>query len=99
VHAHEQDLRLLLRNRALHLRDRPQAFTSEAVCEHGNVDVDARVAEQIEGLGDVPGDRLLREDAFELGRKGAGRPVDVMLGDRVEDLGHGWSPVRIDGDR
>ena len=67
VDADEEHLGLFLHESPFHLGERLQPLASEPVREHGHEDVDRRIAEQIERLADVAGDRLLGEDARELG--------------------------------
>ena len=86
VHADEQHLGLLLRDRALGLAERLQALAGEAVDEHRHEDVDLRAAEQVGRLGDVAGDRLLREDARELALERLGGPLDVVARDGIENV-------------
>ncbi len=59
------------------------------MCKDRDENVDPRTTKQIDGFGDVPADRFLREDPSELVRQGIGRLIDVVLGDGVENLGHG----------
>jgi hypothetical protein len=42
--------------------------------------------EQVDGLGDVPRDRLAREDAFELTLERGGGLLDVLAGERIENI-------------
>ena len=64
--ADEEDLRNRLHDPPFRLAERLQTLARKAMSEHRDEDVDPRVAEQVERLGDVPLDRLLREDAREL---------------------------------
>jgi ArsR family transcriptional regulator len=67
--------------------------------EDRDVDVDLRVAEEILRVRHVAGNRLLREDPFELLGQPVGGLVDVVLRDRIERLRHSGPPsisTRID---
>src|SRR5918996_1221125 len=92
LNADKEHLRHVLAYGPLRLRERLQPLPREAVGEHGNEDVDLRLAEQILRLGHVAGDRLLREDARELLRQPLGGLVDVLLGDGIERLRHAGPP-------
>ena len=97
VHAHEQHLGLLLCDQAFGLTKRLQTFAGEAVREHGNVDSDLRLAEQVDGLGDEAGDRFARECSRELVLQRLGGLLDVLSGDGIEHLGHCCLLIRIVG--
>jgi hypothetical protein len=56
------------------------------VDEHRYEYVDPRLTEQLLRLGDVSGNRLARKDARELVREPIGGLLDVMSGDRIEDV-------------
>ena len=104
VDADEQHLGLLLHDHALGLAERLQPLAREPMGEHGDEDVDLRAAKQVGRLGDVTGDRLLREDPRELALQRLGRFLDVMPGDGIEHVDSRALVVMvassvIDGDR
>jgi hypothetical protein len=70
-----------------------QALPGEAVREHGHVNGDLGIAEQVERLGDVARNRLAREGPRELVLERLGGPLDVLPGDRIEHLGHGLTSL------
>ena len=88
VDADEQHLGAVGRDQVLGLGERLQPLAREAVREHGHEDGDLRVAEQVQRLGDVPLDRLDREDPRELGLQPGRSLLHVMLRDRIKRLAH-----------
>ena len=83
-----EHLGLALHDLPLDLGKGPEPFSREAVCKDRDENVDPRSPKQVDGFGDVPADRFLREDSSELSGEGFGRLIDVALRDWVEDLGH-----------
>ena len=69
---------------ALGLRERLQPLAREAVREHGHEDVDPRVAEQVERLGDVALDRLLARRCRRTRSAAPRGLVDVASRDGIE---------------
>ena len=99
VDADEQHLGLLLRDQPLGLSERLEPLAREAVGEHGHEDVDLRLAEQVDRLGDVAGDRLAREGSGELVLQRLRGLLDVLSSDGIEHLGHLLPPCPDRWDR
>lgn len=58
VYADEEQLRLVLRRESFGLGERLQRLAGEAMGEGRNKHVDLRLAEEVDGLGQVACDRL-----------------------------------------
>ena len=86
--ANEQHLGLLLGDESFGLPERLESLAGEAVGEHRDEDIDLRLAEQVDRLGDVACDRLARERSGELVLQCLGGLLDVLSGDGIEHLGH-----------
>jgi hypothetical protein len=92
MHANEQDFRLLFHQDPFRLSQCPEPLPREPVREHRDEDIDPSATEQIERLGDVPLNRRLRIDAFELIGEPFGRLTNVMCGDGVARSGSSLAP-------